>query len=766
MLSGRRVVRNPITGEEIVYEKGQKPMQQTQPQQDIVQHAQHESDKFAKIDPLFEFNNMYLADQPKITTQNANNNRAQKQLQQQPTKAATLINYDTWSQHNNEFMSQVGGNDSSKASNFATKGGSSIPMLNFNDLASEDRPSAKDTPANAKGIEYNLNNQKINYKQELANLVEKQAILSDLKNSRSVLNPIFGVSAAEASVINSTRVQNDFSKAKEPVDRALDSPIIRFQKQKMTEEAEKKNKSVTVAAPVAVVSPLVSQLDAPRNDESKENAPHWLTLDHLKPLPKGPLTEKKNSIYKIERVADLEKLWLESSGMTSREKNGVGSGGHNEYKSNFMKEKLVMDTIVTDQLSTFPNSNSAAAKYKTIYTARGNRHTIIDNHLSPISSLSENVLAKKCKFSTRVRTPNGKIALRELFGLLFMYDGSLTVYEFRLLGGASMMGGGSSGTALPFINRRVYTHAFGRRKNRPIEIWDLFKGSVLYLPTAVNAESSLPTTARHSDYIELEIVDVDEVAKENLLTQMELSNVKLSSHEMSHNAIDIKQRLAQPYSDLELTDRKILGNIRMFFRKQIEDRSVEVYMGLSRMLKAKSSRQSEPSAAPGHVTLDMLHDALLEYNIQIHSEDLNIAWQVLDLEACGHLSYYVLLRALLGEMGLTRHGPFRSLIRKLDAQKTGYVQVNDIYKYYRIARHPRVRSGDVREEDFKSSFLRTFDLLLPRQVPEFFALSTTADTKSPIIAYEQFEEYYNGLSITVDTDEDFLKILKNSWNLS
>ena len=104
-------------------------------------------------------------------------------------------------------------------------------------------------------------------------------------------------------------------------------------------------------------------------------------------------------------------------------------------------------------------------------------------------------------------------------------------------------------------------------------------------------------------------------------------------------------------------------------------------------------------------------------------------------------------------------------MRKLDSQKLGYIQTNEIYKFYRIARHPKVKSGDMKEEEFKKNFLISFDLLEPSRVTDFNGLSTSTDAKSPLITYEQFEEYYNGLSIIIDSDDDFLKIIKNSWNL-
>lgn len=710
----KRVVRNPITGEEIVYEKNGQQQQ-----------------KSGTLSIEEKVKSLLLAEKPKEATSSIGK--------------STQTN-----QNKSEFMSQISSSRAGQNSSLIVhQDNSTIPMLNFSDLVSEDRSINND----------NKLNEKIDYKQELANLVEKQAILNQFKHQNPLVNPTM--------LENSARPKSSYRYGYVNQDQgALDSPILRFQQQQ--QQQQDKNS-------IKTVSPLVSNLEAPRlanestvlkqqveNNKSETTSRIFESMQ----LPK-PLVEKKESIYKIQRVADLEKLWLESGGMTPLPRD---SRANDEEKTKFLKEKMVVDTIVTDQLSKFPLSNEiSGTPLKTIYTSRGNRHTIMDNHLRPVSSLSENQLSKKCKFSCRIRSPSGKLALRELFGLVFLYDGSVTIYEFRLLCGAYVTGMGSGNTskkttALPFLQRKVYNHAFGRRKGQQIGIWDLFKGSIIYFPNNLAGnDSALPETARNMDYVEIEVTDVDELEKENLLMSVELSQPNKLPHELSQNALDIKQRIKQPYSDLELNDKKILASVRIYMRKQIESRSVEVYMGLAKLLKGKSRQNSYGKF--GYVSLNQLHEALVEYNVQIHSEDLNIAWQVLDQDMTGYLSHYTLLRSLFGEMNPVRHGQFRTLVRKLDTQKTGFIQTNEIYKYYRMAKHPRVLSGAMKEEDLKKNFLSCFELLMPSQIPEFFELSTSTDTKSPIISYEQFEEYYNGLSIVVDTDDDFAKILKNSWNL-
>jgi Ca2+-binding EF-hand superfamily protein len=469
-------------------------------------------------------------------------------------------------------------------------------------------------------------------------------------------------------------------------------------------------------------------------------------------------------------VADLEKLWLQNGEITNRLKennNGVPSKQNEALdKSKLLNEKLVIDKVLTDQLSNFSlnnedelNTHRSNVNLKTIYTSRGNRIISNDNHLRPASSLSENVLSKRCKFNCRIKSPNGKLALRDLFGILFLHDGSMTIYELHTNSAFA-----KKANALPFLNRKVYTHAFGRRRGQQIDIWDVFNGAVIYLQNNTNEKSSkVPSSLREPEFLEIELYGVDEQEKENLLISDELQKPKNSQLDMNENIEFIRRKVRQPHNEIDSNDLKIINSVRKFMCKQIEKRSVEVYLGLSSYLKDVANRNG--NSKTGLITEQDFHNALFEYNIQMHSEDLDIVWQVLDCDGCGYLSYYSLMRAYFGEMNSNRHSVFRTLVNKLDTQKIGYIQINAIKKFFKAALHPKVKSGDLTEDEMFNKFLRLFELLEPTKLENLNEISAYMDIKTKLISYEQFEEYYNGLSIEVENDADFIQILKNSWNL-
>ena len=173
----------------------------------------------------------------------------------------------------------------------------SIPLLNFNELGLNDEPSQ--------------------FKKELNKISNRY---KDLKSQNPIVGPILQERSA--------RPKSSYRYGFENGTSAFDSPIMAYQQQTQANEAKN--------------SASKSQLEAPRNDLK-------ITDSELIASLKKPLAEKKNSIYSIERVADLERLWINSSAITERA--NLLKPNENEEKNKALKENMVLNTILTDQLN-------------------------------------------------------------------------------------------------------------------------------------------------------------------------------------------------------------------------------------------------------------------------------------------------------------------------------------------------------------------------------------------------------------------------------
>ena len=80
---------------------------------------------------------------------------------------------------------------------------------------------------------------------------------------------------------------------------------------------------------------------------------------------------------------------------------------------------------------------------------------------------------------------------------------------------------------------------------------------------------------------------------------------------------------------------------------------------------------------------------------------------------------------------------------KIDKDKSGFVDINDIKDIYNASKHPDVLSRKKTEEDILLEFLETFEN------HHNISNSTAPDH---IVTREEFDEYYNNISSSIDND--------------
>ncbi len=80
---------------------------------------------------------------------------------------------------------------------------------------------------------------------------------------------------------------------------------------------------------------------------------------------------------------------------------------------------------------------------------------------------------------------------------------------------------------------------------------------------------------------------------------------------------------------------------------------------------------------------------------------------------------------------------------RIDKDGSGNVDINDIRGVYNAKRHPDVIAGKKTEDDILQEFLETFEThhnICNSQAPDH------------IVTKEEFEEYYNNVSSSIDND--------------
>ncbi len=102
----------------------------------------------------------------------------------------------------------------------------------------------------------------------------------------------------------------------------------------------------------------------------------------------------------------------------------------------------------------------------------------------------------------------------------------------------------------------------------------------------------------------------------------------------------------------------------------------------------------------------------------------------------------------------------RSLVeqafRKLDNNGNGFIEFDDIKDIYNARKHPDVIQGKRTEQQVLNDFIETF---------EIHHAIRTRDGRDSRISLEEFLEYYDNVSISIDTDDYFTLMINNSWNI-
>jgi Ca2+-binding EF-hand superfamily protein len=127
-----------------------------------------------------------------------------------------------------------------------------------------------------------------------------------------------------------------------------------------------------------------------------------------------------------------------------------------------------------------------------------------------------------------------------------------------------------------------------------------------------------------------------------------------------------------------------------------------------------------------------------------------------DRDGSGEIDYDEFVRGVRGPMNSFRKNIVMAAFKKIDKDGSGILDLNDIKGVYDASRHPEVRSGKKTEDEILGEFLETF---------EMHHAMNGGGTKDRSVTPEEFIEYYNNVSASLDNDQYFELMMINAWKL-
>ena len=87
---------------------------------------------------------------------------------------------------------------------------------------------------------------------------------------------------------------------------------------------------------------------------------------------------------------------------------------------------------------------------------------------------------------------------------------------------------------------------------------------------------------------------------------------------------------------------------------------------------------------------------------------------------------------------------------KLDKTEDGEVTKEDLRGVYNVKYHKKYKSGEMTEDQVFDEFLATFE---------------DPNEKDGVVTWEEFFNYYVGVSASIDKDVYFDVMMRNAWKL-
>ena len=147
-----------------------------------------------------------------------------------------------------------------------------------------------------------------------------------------------------------------------------------------------------------------------------------------------------------------------------------------------------------------------------------------------------------------------------------------------------------------------------------------------------------------------------------------------------------------------------------------------------------------------------LHDQRMNFD----KEEMVRLCNIFDQNGDGVIDYDEFLYGIRGEMNQFRKDICMKAFKVMDKDRSGVIDISDIKGVYNAKKHPDVIAGKKTEDQVLIEFLDTFDV--------HHGIHKD-DPKDGNVTPDEWIEYYNTVSMSIDDDAYFELMMNNTWNL-
>lgn len=185
-------------------------------------------------------------------------------------------------------------------------------------------------------------------------------------------------------------------------------------------------------------------------------------------------------------------------------------------------------------------------------------------------------------------------------------------------------------------------------------------------------------------------------------------------------------------------------------KKKLASRGARGIIGLAKQFRIMDDNHS--------LSLDKYEftKAMQDYMLGFSEGEIASLFVFMDYDHSGLIEYDEFLRAIRGPMNENRKKLVMKAFAIMDKDGNGHLDYDDIKDTYNAKFHPDVKSGKKTEQQILQEFLETFE-----------TAHNIRNNEAPdhIVTKDEWAEYYNNVSASIDRDDYFQVMMNAAWNL-
>ncbi|VDP34206.1 unnamed protein product [Schistosoma margrebowiei] len=139
-----------------------------------------------------------------------------------------------------------------------------------------------------------------------------------------------------------------------------------------------------------------------------------------------------------------------------------------------------------------------------------------------------------------------------------------------------------------------------------------------------------------------------------------------------------------------------------------------------------------------------------DFGCNLTPEEVDVLFRMVDKDGSGTIIFDEFLRALRPPMSNSRIDVVKKAFNKMDKTGDGKITLDDLHNVYQVKYDAKYTSGRATEDQVLREFLKTFE---------------NEKSVDGVVTWEEFLNYYSGVSASIDSDSYFELMMWKAYGL-